>query len=366
MVRIPQMSRSTRARINEEGIIGQIRRRFSCTNSQLLVGLGDDAAVVGPPQAPDSKRPLNVRSQVLATDILVEGVHFSLKTMDLREIGYKAVAVNVSDMAAMGAQCVFALGNLGVPRDADSGEVGQLLDGVSEALDEFGASLIGGDTVRAPQWLMSFSLIGSIDSDPLVRSGAQPGDLIWHSGELGLSQLGFHQMQAGIAIPGGLPRQAHIRPRPRLELGQWLSCEGLASACLDLSDSLSQCLLQLASASEVGMQIDLQDYPFHPELLAFVAELGRDSGEAPEIVIPEQMQSDEQSRSYGSIAELLLGSAEDYELLFTAPPSSSARLRSESPVPLRCLGTVLPQASGLHYADELGRNLELTSSGYMH
>jgi thiamine-monophosphate kinase len=366
MVQTPLASRAKSSQINEEGIIGQIRRRFSCTNSQLLVGLGDDAAVVSPRQDAGLAKPLNVRSQVLATDILIEGVHFSLDYMSLSEIGYKAVAVNVSDMAAMGAECVYALGNLGVPRDADSDDISSLLDGVSEALNEFGASLIGGDTVRSPQWLMSFSLIGSIESPPLLRSGAQAGDVIWHSGDIGLSQVGFHQLQAGTARENSLARRAHVRPRPMLELGQWLSSECLATSCLDLSDSLSQCLLQLATASNVGMRIDLADYALHPELLEFLAELPDKTGTRQGIRIPADMQGDQEAADYASTAEFLLSCAEDYQLLFTADPAVTQRLLGESPIPLRRLGTVVPAAEGLLYCDERGESHQLSRLGYAH
>ena len=366
------MSSVSEAQVNEEGIISQIRRRFSCTNNRLLVGLGDDAAVIGPPEGQNGGRRLNVCSQVLATDILVEGVHFSRRYMDLAEIGYKAVSVNVSDMAAMGAECVYALGNLGVPRDAENTEVSQLLDGVGEALKEFGADLIGGDTVRAPQWLLSFSMIGSIASQPLTRSGAKPGDAIWHSGELGLSQLGFHQLQAGVEDGSVLAREAHVRPKPQLALGQWLSSEELASACMDLSDSLSQCLLQLADASGVGMQIDLQNYDFSGELQEFarqrrsVAKHGSNGNGPAAFGIPGRMSTDRKAREFASLSEFLLGSAEDYQLLFTAPFSSTARLLRESPVPLTRIGTVLPADEGLMYTDELGRNRVLQASGFEH
>lgn len=366
MAQTPLASRANASLINEEGIIGEIRRRFSCTNSQLLVGLGDDAAVVRPQCEADTSKPLNVHSQVLATDILVEGVHFSLQYMNLTEIGYKAVAVNVSDMAAMGAECVYALGNLGVPRDAESEDISRLLDGVSEALSLFGASLIGGDTVRSPQWLMSFSLIGSIDTDPLVRSGARVGDVIWHSGTLGLSQVGFHLLQAGLAGETSLARLAHVRPMPMLELGQWLSRENLATACLDLSDSLSQCLHQLASASNVGMQIDLSDYEYHPEVVSFLDDLRDGSGTERAVSIPARMQSDTEPGTFASSAEFLLGCAEDYQLLFTAAPSATQRLLEEPPVPLRRLGTVVPAREGLHFRDELGEVHALARLGYAH
>ncbi len=376
MVRTPQSTRATKAQINEEGIIGQIRRRFSCTNSRLLVGLGDDAAVIGPYHSIMPGKRLNVHSQVLATDILVEDVHFSRRYMDLAEIGYKSVAVNASDMAAMGAECVYALGNLGVPRDAGSEDVARLLDGVSEAMDEFGASLIGGDTVRSPQWLLSFSMIGSISSKPLSRNGARPGDLVWHSGDLGLSQLGFHQLQGDLAHVSEQARLAHVRPKPQLALGQWLSRHELASACLDLSDSLSKCLLQLAEASGVGLRINLQDYPYHPQLREFSWQLadkhpGNGSGsDDPAGVlafkVPGAMFPDGQPQTYAGLSDFLLAASEDYQLLFTAPESATARLLADAPVPLQKLGRVLTAVEGLSYVDQAGVSHNLQRSGYEH
>jgi thiamine monophosphate kinase len=169
---------------------------------------------------------------------------------------------------------------------------------------------------------------------------------------------------------------AQRRPQAQLALGAWLAREGLASACIDLSDSLSQCLLQLAQASGVGLDIDLQDYKLHPEVEAFVAAHSAQPLRDPalsarkeelcgEIELPPLLDPQGKGLRYASAAEYLLASAEDYQLLFCAPPQSTAQLQNACPVPLTCIGTVLPAAAGCHWrADNSGA--ELQASGWQH
>jgi len=257
------------SRFGEAEIIRQVAQRFAGLSHGVQVGIGDDAAVL------DIEEPI---SQLLTTDTLIEGVHFDLRYMSLADVGYKALAVNLSDINAMGGESSVALGTLGVPRGATVEDIDALLDGIADALPlcrDAGqqCSLIGGDTVAAPQWIIGFTVVGQVTGQPLLRSGARVGDEVWHSGELGLSGVGLQVLQQTVGPAPARPAvetatvvmcrpyaattaQAHVRPTPPLALGPWLQRSGLATAAQDLSDSLSQVALQLARASGMAIELD--------------------------------------------------------------------------------------------------------------
>jgi thiamine-monophosphate kinase len=391
--------------LTELGVIRRITDRLSGMVEQkglrVLLGQGDDAAVVrlGPS---DGAQRLNISDTVLTTDLLVEGVHFDLRYMSLADAAYKAMVVSLSDCAAMGARPTLALGQLGVPSGISEEQIDLVIEGVRSAQEACLAAcgesvaLIGGDTVAAPQWILGFTLLGELRGSPLTRKGARPGDQLWASSGLGLSQLGLHVLWDSAArrpaferadFPGAVT--AHLRPRPQLELGLWLQREGLASACLDLSDSLSQSALLLAEASGVGIQLDFSRLQLPAELGLFFDRLAAQpkprrrssKSETPPLplepepaavpnptafTIPRQACPGGQELPFGSQADFLLSSAEDYELLFTAPASATARLLRESPVPLLHLGSVLPATEGHIYKDERGRISALRVSGFQH
>lgn len=358
--------------LSEAGVIARLKARFASDDRRLRLGIGDDAAVLRLHEQPDSARRLGAADLVVTCDLAVEGVHFSLRYMSLADAGYKTLAMNLSDLAAMGATPAFAFGSLGLPGGTTGQQLDELLDGVEEAARAGGIALAGGDTVAAPQWIISFTLLGEVQGAALTRSGARPGDLIWHSGELGLSQIGLHELwgasdaAALTAIEAACPDccAAHRRPQPQLALGQWLQHTKLATAVLDLSDSLSQCLLLLAEASAVGLALDFTRYPFAATLGQFAARHRRRGAAA--VQVPARLDPQGRARSYASCAGFLLASAEDFGLLFTAPPSATARLLREAPARLCRLGTVVEAAEGCHYRDELGGSQQLQASGFEH
>ncbi|MDQ3023069.1 MAG: thiamine-phosphate kinase [bacterium] len=338
--------------MNEAEIILLVAQRFNKSSDFLEVGIGDDTAVL--------KSQLSATARhLLTTDTLIEGVHFDLRYMSLSDVGYKALAVNLSDINAMGGVSSFALGTLGVPRDATTADIDALLDGIEDALAlcaQAGqqCSVIGGDTVSAPQWTVGFTVMGQVDGMPLLRSGASVGDDLWHSGTLGLSGIGWQRLASNAGAKHASPEtcsveagragvtpmvEAHIRPAPPLALGPWLQQNGIATAAQDLSDSLSQVSLQLAAASGVGVEFDFRDYAFEPELIAFAQ--GR------------------------PVAELLLAQAEDYQLLFTVPPEKAEALAAAA-LPLTRIGKVVEAARGSSYIDERGEQHPLLASGFEH
>ena len=356
-----------KSQLTEWQIIDRLTARFTAADHRVLLGLGDDAAVLRSGGASDSALRLNLADLVVTTDLLIEGVHFSLDYMSLADVGFKALAVNLSDIAAMGAMPSHAFGQLGVPRGTPAAQLEDLLDGVMEAATLGEVTLAGGDTVAAPQWTLGFTVHGEMRGEALKRSGARPGDTIWHSGSLGLSQIGFHYLWSGAKAIPSRAALAHRRPVPQLALGSFLHESGLATACLDLSDSLSQCLVLLAQASGVGLMLDFHSYAFDDNVQAFISKKRRWLREgANGFSVPAKMNPAGRAQRFRSWAEFILSSAEDYELLFTVPPPATARLLKESPVPLTRLGTVVDQGEGLHYRAEDGRTMELTAAGFEH
>ncbi|PJK07802.1 thiamine-phosphate kinase [Lysobacteraceae bacterium NML08-0793] len=263
----------------EFDLIERIRRR-SLARPDVLLGIGDDAALLAPP----------ARMQlVVATDTLNHGVHFPPQTHSF-DIGWKSLAVNLSDLAAMGAQPAWVSLSLSLP-DADSGWLDGFIDGFMQLAAQHDMALIGGDTTRGPL-SVCVSVIGFIEpGKALRRDAAQVGDDVWVSGTLGDAAAALALWQQGSPMPQAL-RQRLDRPEPRLALGQQLA--GLAHAAIDISDGLLADVGHIAAASRVGIEIDLQHLPTSAALQALdVAQQTRLHWQA--------------------------GGGDDYELCFTAP-----------------------------------------------
>jgi thiamine-monophosphate kinase len=254
------------------------------------VGPGDDAACVPAPAC----------SLVLTSDLLVEGVHFRSTTTSARDLGYKAVAVNVSDVAAMGGRPLAFLVALAAPAETPVGWVEELYGGMAEAEQAFGCRLVGGDTSGGPTRVLSLTVLGEAsDRGAVTRGGARPGDDVYVSGTLGDSALGLRLLEAGCVArtaPERFLASRHLRPSPRLALGAALGASGIARAMIDVSDGLLQDLGHVARASECGAEVWTERLPVSPELVAAAA-----AGET-------------------SPVDLALAGGEDYELLFTAKP----------------------------------------------
>ena len=262
------------------------------------LGPGDDAAVV---PAPDG-------SLLFTADLLVEGVHFRRSTTSPEDLGFKAVAVNASDVAAMGGRPIAFTVSLAAPTELDAGWVERLYAGLAEGANAFACPLVGGDTSAAPQVCLSIALLGSSPPPgPILRSGARPEDDLFVSGSPGESALGLRLLESGAPLDTR-ERQwlvaRHRRPDPRMALAAVLGEEGLATALIDVSDGLLQDLDHLTRASGVGADVWVERIPVSAELAAETRRLAMDP------------------------AALVLAGGEDYELLFTAPPANRSRLFS--------------------------------------
>ncbi|ALP51866.1 hypothetical protein Tel_01210 [Candidatus Tenderia electrophaga] len=301
-------------------------------HDDVELGIGDDAAVVS--VAPD-------HSLVMALDTLVAGVHFPADSR-ADDIAYKALAVNLSDMAAMGAHANWMLLGLTLPQ-LDEAWLDAFSRGLKSLADEYGVVLIGGDTTRGPL-TVTVQINGLVpQGQALKRSGAQAGDLIYVSGQLGDAGLGLQLALRQIQLDLPPARRDYFlqrlqRPSPRLALGRALG--GVASAAIDISDGLLADLGHILDASGVGAEIHLEQLPVAPEIIG----LGQQGWSLP------------------------LCAGDDYELCFTVPPERGAlleaRLRSVD-CPCRCIGRIETH-SGLRVLYN-GEKVETDSfKGYRH
>ncbi|MDP4157716.1 MAG: thiamine-phosphate kinase [Bacillota bacterium] len=265
--------------LTEFDLIARIRARAG-TRDDVLLGIGDDAAILRVPPGHDL---------VVSTDTLNVGVHFPPDTAP-SDIGWKALAVNLSDLAAMAATPAWCTLNLTMP-DADRVWLDAFLDGFLALAAQHDVALVGGDTTRGPLSI-TMTVHGFAPHDAaLRRSGARVGDEVWISGTLGDASAGLRQWRASRPIDSGL-RVRLDRPTPRIELG--LALRGIASACIDVSDGLLADLGHVLVASGVGATIEVAMLPTSPAL---------------------QSAFDETSR-----IAMQLGGGDDYELCFTALP----------------------------------------------
>ncbi len=275
--------------MRERELVDAIERRLRPHGDSVLSGPGDDAAVV-------RARPVAVTS----LDTVVEGVHFDLDTHSYADVGHKALASALSDLAAMGARPGEAYVSLALPFSQTSAL--ELVGAIEELAAATATSVAGGDVVSAPVLVVSVTVVGWADDAGLLayRAGAQPGDLVGVSGELGGSGAGLALLRGCGAALDPLEREAlllrHRRPEARLALGASLSAAGV-SAMIDLSDGIATDAGHLAERSEVSLVLRLAELP----LASGVVEVARELGLDP--------------HRHAATA------GEDYELLFTAPAS---------------------------------------------
>jgi thiamine-monophosphate kinase len=246
--------------MTEAQLVARVRELFSPR-------IGDDAAVV----------PAAAYDQVLTTDLLIEDVDFTRAT-PLRFIARKSLAVNLSDLAAMGAAPAYALLSLALPPWALEG-VDEMLVAYAEAAREHGIEIVGGDFSRAEKLTISVTAIGRIVTRPLLRSGARPGDRIYVSRPIGGSAAGFAMLGKDVKayahrefIESAIRR--HLDPQPELVLGMALARIDEVTACIDISDGLSTDLHHLCDASNCGAEIEKERIPVFQDLLAYGAKLG--------------------------------------------------------------------------------------------
>jgi len=239
--------------VNEDALIARIVERLrGVDTSRLALGIGDDAAAWQPSRSNRS---------VITTDALVEGVHFTRDVMSARDAGWRALASNLSDVAAMGARPVLATVALGFPPGTDPAWVLEAYDGIAALAARARCAIAGGDITRAPSIVFSISVVGEVRPSNLkTRAGARPGDVVAVTGPLGASA-------AGLAVAADRPDlaarpeyrsalAAYRTPEPRLREGRWLAASRSVRAMMDVSDGLSTDLGRLCTASGAGAVVE--------------------------------------------------------------------------------------------------------------
>ena len=306
--------------MGEFDLLRRMRERLPPPGPRVPLGSGDDAAIAVPGGA-----------TATSVDALVDGVHFRREWSSAKQIGAKALAVALSDLAAMGAEPGEAYVVLGVPTDLDEDGCMELLDGMARVAEETGTTLAGGDVTRAPALTLAVTVVGHAErpEDFVTRSGARPGDALVVTGELGGAASGLLLLErsspsdndsppVGSMSDGLIARQ--VEPRPRLAAGRALAEAG-ATAMIDLSDGLGGDASHLAEASGVGLRIDAAALPLAPGVTEVAATAGRDP------------------------LSTAVSGGEDYELLAALPPErlapATTAVEKQSGVGLTRIGEVV-------------------------
>jgi thiamine-monophosphate kinase len=316
----------------EFGLIELIAKAVGRTSDKkLLVGIGDDAACWRAEGL-----------QLATTDTLIEDIHFSFKNITWRELGWKSMAVNLSDIAAMGGQPRYALVSLGIPDVTDTDNVIDLYKGMLELAKKHDVRIVGGDTVDSPTTVITLTIIGeAVNEDKILkRSAARPGDLVAVTGTFGASAAGLAMMQRRLSFDKKteeMLREAHFKPSPRIEEGQKLVEYGVKTA-IDVSDGLLGDLEKMCLASGVGAQLYSDRIPIHPAV----------------------------SGSFGNEAlKLALTGGEDYELIFTAPQKVVSVIKRKLKCPVTVVGEIV-KGGDVIVLDEDGNEYSFKTAGWDH
>ena len=320
--------------LGEFGLINLIARKVR-PSSEVRIGIGDDAAAFA----------WHANCLALATtDMLLEGVHFDLSYCDPYRLGRKALAVNLSDIAAMGGRPRSFLLSLAIPNELSVDFLNDFSSGLLEIAEEFGVTLIGGDTcVSRSGLVIGITLYGEQEDQMLTQRGtARPGESIFVTGYLGDSALGLKLLQEGQRKGSAIDR--HLDPVPRVHEGLALAEAGFTCAMIDVSDGLLSDLGHITGKSAMGARLHLDKIPLSPE---YAAHFGPEGHER---------------------YSLALGGGEDYELLFTAP----AYRKSEIEMIFRKLGTPVSEIGeitavpGIRILSADGETLQGIAPGYDH
>ena len=306
---------------------------------KLTVDNGDDTAAWQTGKA----------TELFTTDTVVEGIHFTRETTPWRDLGWKCISSNVSDIAAMGGLPMYALVTLGLPPETEVSELEQLYEGMMEISNEHGVAIVGGDMVRSPVVFITIGLTGIHAGQPMLRSTARPGDQVAVTGYLGSSGGGLRLM-LGAGHDSNLSDQVseeaaeylrvcHRRPRPAVAEGRILSASGVVTA-MDVSDGLADDLSKLCRSSGLSARIHAGQVPVHPLL--------------------KQAYPDD-------YLDLALGGGEDYLLLFTAPAEVMALVMPQLSQGAAVVGELLPGEPGrVSVLDVDGSERPASGAGWDH
>jgi thiamine-monophosphate kinase len=297
----------TVSELTEAELIARIRSHLPPPPDWVTVGIGDDAAVV---------EPARNRIEVLTVDALVEGIHFDRGFTPPAAIGHRALAVNLSDLAAMGAEPRLALLSLALPAALCCGDFDAMVGGLAALASRHRMHIVGGNLTRSPGPLVvDVTVSGAVKRRrALTRAGARAGDVVYVTGSIGGAAAGLQMLKGGTTEgkqPIGKTRNVddgcvgrYLHPEPRVRSGMLLSRNRAATACMDLSDGLADAVTQVAAASGVGIVVDAAALPIDPGAREWFA-----------------------ARGLNAVGEAVAG-GDDYELLFTARPQWARRVEA--------------------------------------
>jgi thiamine-monophosphate kinase len=301
----------------EFGLIDRIAALHSTSAGDLLHGIGGDCAVVRVADA----------IQLISTDASVEGVHFRRDWSSPYDIGWKATASALSDIAGMGGEARFVLTSLAIPESEDTDLLLTVAEGIRDAAQSVGAVVIGGDTTRSPNGLViDVTVIGeAVDGNYHLRSGAHSGDMLLITGTPGRSRAGLLALQNGLDAPELV--RTHLHPEPRIEHGRWFVENPHVHAMMDVSDGIAQDAGHLARAAKLGVGMTSASVAIDPELLPVCLDLGL------------------------SMQDLVFAGGEDYELAVAVDPKHSLDIidafRRDFDMPIYAIGTFSDKFEGV-------------------
>ena len=326
--------------LGEFGFINRIARQYSTQNPSILKGIGDDAAVIS----------FSEDSVILLTnDQMIEGFHFGLETIDGQRLGRKALAVNLSDIAAMGGTPLGYTLSLGIPSQRISVDfVDDFYKGITDFGKMMGVDLIGGDTSEGGERLfIAIALLGkAVKNRVIYRSGGKHGDDLYVTGSLGDSALGLILSERDIIKEGRESLlERHLSPMPRVSEGRTLAERGVPHAMIDVSDGLLADLNHIIAQSNIGAEVELSRLPLSSGFRTWAKKY-----------VPDPVA-------------LALGGGEDYELLFSASKKKSKEvneLSREMGIPITRIGRLSREIKGILLKDEKGNLTEAKPFGYDH
>lgn len=333
-------------KVGEFGLIGRIQQTVELTQPSTILGIGDDAAILAPAAG---------QELVISTDLLVEGVHFDLTFCPLKHLGYKAVAVNVSDIAAMNALPTQIVVAVSIPPRFTVEAVEELFEGVKLACEAYNVDLVGGDTTGSRAGLtISITALGQVAAGQAVRrSGAGPNDLLCVTGDLGGAYLGLQvlerEKQVWQADPESQPEldkypyvlQRQLRPEARMDVIHELRDLGVTpTSMIDVSDGLASEVLHLCQASGTGARIFTENLPIANPTLEVANEFNLDP------------------------IMCMLNGGEDYELLFTVPLADHAKLKNHPDITI--IGHMVAKSEGANLITKSGQPVPLKAQGFSH
>lgn len=331
------------ASLGEFGLIQHLTQNNETKQAGTLLGVGDDAAVIEQ----------FGKQCVISTDMLVEGIHFDLMYTPLKHLGYKAIAVNVSDICAMMATPTQVILSIALSNRFSVEAISEFYEGVYAACEKYNVDLIGGDTCNSPKgFIISVTAIGEVKEDKFVtRDKAQINDLICTTGDLGAAYVGLQLLEREKRIflenpnvQPDLQQKAHVigkilKPEARLDVVEWLQENNIhPTSMMDISDGLSSDILHICKQSQVGCVLYDEKLPIHSE----TKELAMDFGL--------------------SGTSCALNGGEDYELLFTVSQSDYEKIVLSEKISV--IGYICPQEEGTNLITKQGNKHPITAQGW--